>query len=454
MQEHESPERRGHAAAHLMTRGTLLRRAAAAGLALPTLGGVLAACGGGGESGGDDSAGPLRMTAWEAYPDQIRENLAVFERQYGRKVDLNLIPNIGYSPAIQTRLQGGQALDAYYNFAYNSTKFVDAGWAAELNDFEGVDDMLGDMFPTAAERHKLPDGRVISVPYFSAVHLPMYNARHLDENGISGPPETKEELYDQCEKLKSAGIRAPYTAYWTKQFCEEYFILYLVAEGITPFGDDGSPAFADDPRTADVLEWWKAMLHDGMAPRGVLTDDPGQHVAAMGQGNATFFVLHHYFLKEIRGTGGPQAENVELAYRMPGDGSSLQIGEVVQMGGQAGGQRAEDAWNLLKFYGWRDDEGKYRTFISWAEAAALLGPYPELFEDDEFLSAFPRYYDMEQLRDAFEQSQVVPARVAPWYASFQTAVGDRIHAMLLDQASVQDTISTLAEDARNFGAAS
>jgi multiple sugar transport system substrate-binding protein len=395
------------------------------------------------------------MTAWEAYPDQIRENLATYASQYGPKVKLSLIPNIGYTPALQTRLQGGADIDVFYNFAYNSTKFIDAGWAAKLDGLPGVEDMLADMFPSSAARHKLPDGRIVSVPYFSAVHLLMYNARQLKENGISGPPQTKEDVYDQSKKLKAGGVNAPYAAYWTKQFAEEYFILYLTAEGIEPFDDKGAPTFADDPKTEGVLEWWKAMLDDGLVAKSILTDDPGKHVAAMAQGNSAFFTLHHYFLKEIRGAKGKESKHVELAYRMPGAaGTSLQIGEVVQLGAKAGGKRAEDAWNLLKSYGWKDKDGKYGTFISWAKSAALLGPYPALFDDPDFKSAFPAYYDMGQLKQAFEASKVVPTRVAPWYASFQTKLGDRIHAMLLGQASVKDTIKTLADDARNFAAAS
>ena len=469
---HEDPQAGPQAldrAGDLMSRKTLLRRAAAVGLSVPTVA-WLAACGGGDDNsaGGKDSSasvagdadgtgftGVLAMTAWEAYPDQIRENLKTFEQQYGNKVKLSLIPNIGYGPAIQSRLQGGQEIDAFYNFAYNSTKFVDAGWAAKLNGLPEVDAMLADMFPTAAERHKLPDGRIISVPYFSAVHLPMYNEKHLKDNGISAPPQSLQDVYDQSKKLKDAGISAPYGAYWTKQFAEEYFILYLVAEGIVPFDEKGAPTFQDDEKTTGVLEWWTSMYRDGLVAKSILTDDPGKHVAAMAQGNSSFFTLHHYFLKEIRGAKGPQSRNVTMGYRMPGaNGQSLQIGEVVQLGGKVEGHRAAKAWDLLRSYGWKDKEGRYGTFISWAESAALLGPYPGLFEDQQFQKAFPSYYDLPELQKAFEGSQVVPARVLPWYSSFQTKVGDRIHAMLLGQANVKETIDGLAGDARNFAASS
>jgi multiple sugar transport system substrate-binding protein len=296
-----------------------------------------------------------------------------------------------------------------------------------------------------------PDGRIISVPYFSAVHLLHYNAKQLEDNGIAGPPTTLSDLYSQCEQLKAAGIAAPYAAYWTKQFVEEYLILYLVAEGIVPFDADGNPVFQDDPKTIDVFSWWQSMYQDGLTSPTILTDDPGAHVIAMAQGNSSFFTLHHYFLNEVRNTDGPEAENVTLAYTMPGaNGQSLQIGEVVQLGTKDAGPRADQAWELLKFYGWKDADGRYGTFISWAQAAALLAPYPGLFADEEFRAAFPESYDLDALSSAFEASQVVPARVLPWYASFQTKVGDRIHELLLGDASPEETASRLADDAKEF----
>ncbi|MBO4205264.1 ABC transporter substrate-binding protein [Micromonospora echinofusca] len=443
----------GLTGASLSRRG-MLRGALAAGLAVPSVP-LLAACGGSSQPKTNDTPGTLSMTAWEAYPEQIRALLAKFKDQSAVPVDLSLIPNVGYGPALQTRLQGGQAIDVFYNFAYASTKYVDAGWAATLNKLPGVEELIDDMFPASAARHRLADGRIISVPYFSAVHSLMYNENQLRKNGIAAPPATKEEVYAQSKKLKAAGVPSPYAAYWTKQFLEEYFLVYLLADGITPFDGKGAPAFADDPRTLEVMEWWKSMYQEGLTSKEVLTADPGAHVTAMAQGNSSFFELHHYFLQIVRTTDGPESKNVTMLYRSPGtSGKTLQIGEVIQLGAKAGGQRAQDAWKLLKFYGWKDDSGAYSTFSSWAKAAALLGPYPGLFKDKDFLAAFPSYFDMAKLEDAFaNQSDVVPARVTPWYASFQVKVGDRIQAMLLGQAGVKETVDSLASDAKNLAAA-
>ncbi|MDP3207772.1 MAG: hypothetical protein Q8M65_01360, partial [Rhodoglobus sp.] len=53
-----------------------------------------------------------------------------------------------------------------------------------------------------------------------------------------------------------------------------------------------------------------------------------------------------------------------------------------------------------------------------------------------------------KLETAFEDNtSAVSARVAPWYATFQTSVGDRIQSMLIGENDVASTIAGLADDA-------
>jgi multiple sugar transport system substrate-binding protein len=398
-------------------------------------------------------ARPLEFTAWEFQPDTIRGFLNDWTATSGVPVNLSLIPNVGYGPAIQTRLQGGAVIDVYYNFTYNSGKFVDQGWARNLADLPGVNDMLADMFEPARARHQLPDGRVVSAPYFSAAHVLHYNQKHLADNGIA-VPQTLQEQYDAAKALKDAGVASPYVAYWIKEFCEEYLMVYLLAEGITPFDDAGNPVFADDPKSVAVMEWWASMFRDGLTTATMLTDDPIKLAELMGSGDASFYVLHHYFLKIIRDLPAETAtakDDVTIEYRIPGaTGDTLQMGEVIQMGTQASGRTLDDAWSLMQFYGWKDQEGELRTFKAWAAAGALACPYPAFFEDPDVQASYGPYYDMPALADVFEsRSSVVSARALPWYQPFQVKVGERIHALLLGQASAADTVTGLADDVRS-----
>ena len=386
----------------------------------------------------------LQFYGWDFQPDVIRQHLDNFEAGYGIPVELNIIPNVGYSTGIQTKLLGGVQMDVYYNFKYNSTRFFNAGWARRMDDLPDADAVMSDMFASSVPSYTTPEGQLISMPYFSAVHVLHYNERLLSASGFDAPPETKQELYDQCVQLKNDGVEAPYLAYWIKEFCEEYLKVYLLSEGIMPFSPAGEPAFADDSRSADVLEWWQAMFQDGLTSPTQLTDQPGEQMTAMQNGTAAFYVLHHYFLKLMNSGGGPEVEHLRIADRMPGsDGKTFQMGEVVQMADNANVDRS---WELVKFYTWKDQNGERSVHRSWAEAAALGAPYPDFFDDPVVQANYGDFYDFAQIKSMFaDNSDVVQARNQPWYSEFQTHVGDEVQRTLQGNLSPADCVSSLAD---------
>ena len=386
----------------------------------------------------------LQFYGWDFQPDTIRQHLDNYTAQSGTAVDLHIIPNVGYSTGLQTKILGGVHMDVYYNFKYNSTRFFNAGWARRMDDLPDADAVMSEMFASSVPSYTTPDGQLISMPYFSAVHVLHYNERLLSASGFDAPPDTKQALYDQCKKLKEDGVEAPYLAYWIKEFCEEYLQVYLLSEGITPFSPEGEPTFADDSRTADVFEWWQAMFQDGMTSPTQLTDQPGEQMTGMQNGTSAFYVLHHYFLKLMNSGGGPEVDHLRIAGRMPGsDGKTFQMGEVVQM---SDGPNVDKSWDLVKFYTWKDANGERSVHKSWAAAAALGAPYPDFYDDPEVQANYGDYYDFEQIKDMFaNNSDVVQARNQPWYSEFQTHVGDEIQRMLQGNLAPADAVTSLAD---------
>ena len=87
-----------------LSRRSFLKRTGAAGLAaaaapLLSRAGTVAA------AEMPEGSRELRFNAWEFQPDTIRQHLDDWTARTGVPVDLSLIPNVGYGPAIQTRLQ-------------------------------------------------------------------------------------------------------------------------------------------------------------------------------------------------------------------------------------------------------------------------------------------------------------------------------------------------------------
>ena len=389
---------------------------------------------------------PLEFYAWDFQPDQIEVFINQFSDTTGIPANVNIIPNVGYNAGLQTKIMGGVHMDVFYNFRYNTSKYYYAGWARRLDDMPDADKILGDMFSNAVPLYTAQDGALICLPYFNAVHMLHYNEKFVKDAGFDGPPQTKQDVYDQCKKIKEAGIApSPYAAYWSKEFCEEYLMVYLLSDGITLFDENYDPVWQDDPGAADVFDWWQALYVDELAAPSLLTDQPTQLLTSIQEGNSAFFTLHHYFLKPIREAGAKESDNITLSGYMPGkSGETFLMGEVIQMAAEPTSLSA--AWELMKFYGWKDASGQLSTFKEWAKAAALACPYPEFFEDTEVQEAYGSFYDFPMLVDVFQnRSDPVQARNAVWYPEFQTYVGDAIHELLKGEKTGKETSAALAD---------
>ena len=302
------------------------------------------------------------------------------------------------------------------------------------------------MFPNAVPLYTGQDGSLICLPYFNAVHVLHYNKAYVEKAGFSGPPKSKQDIYDQCKKMKDMGLAdIPYSAYWIKDFCEEYLMVYLLSEGIKIFDEKYDPVFQDDPATVGVFEWWQALYKDGLAAPTMLTDRSTQDQTVLAEGKAAFFTLHHYFLKGIRDAKAKESDNIFLADWMPGKtGTTFLMGEVIQMGGEP--SNLDNAWALMKFYGWKDKSGQLRTFKAWAKAAALACPYPAFFDDPEVQAAYGALLRLQGAGGHLQESlRSCPGPQRAVVPDFQVFVGDTIHQLLKGEISPADTSEALAD---------
>lgn len=409
-------------------------------------------CAGGGDKGKAAPAGtdePLHFYAWLFMPDKIEEYNQYFEEHWDEQTEVHILPNLGYVPAMQVKIMGGVRMDVMYNFSWNQLRWINVGWAADLTDKPGVDEIMDDIIDSAKGLYTTDDGRIVSLPYFLAPFVTMYNPVLLEKAGYDHYPKSKEEMYEMCKALKAIGVKNPYIAYWNQDFVDRYFFIYLISEGIDPFDANHNPTFQNNPDTKRVFQWWVDMYQDGMTSPTILTDFITDFALMMQEGEASFYNLHHYFLKGIQEAGATYSKDVICGPNEPGKtGTNMLIGEVLQLGGNS--PDPDRAWELLKFYSWKNKEGEYHVPKTWALAAGLLEPYKGFYKDPEIVSNFKPWIDWDLLMDIVNNnSKIIPVRQQIWYPEWRTDAAPILHKMILADISVDDAIAQLAELAKN-----
>lgn len=186
-----------------------LKTVAAAGLAVATIVG-LAACGGS-NSSSDGENGKVQMTFWhnsttgdgKAY----FENLAkTFETEHPN-VTIKIVPvqNEDYDGKIQTALQDPSSAPTIF-YSRGGQKLKDMANAGQVKDITAdVSSTVTTKMKAALNGHTI-DGKIYGVPITAQPGGFWYSKDLFEKAGIASTPTTMDELKQDVQKLKDAGI--------------------------------------------------------------------------------------------------------------------------------------------------------------------------------------------------------------------------------------------------------
>lgn len=224
MQEHSrrpSPDGQFSYGSETITRAQLLRRLGAAGLAVPTLSTLLAACGSDDDKKASTSAGGGRadfagetLTFLAAQPQAGAARLlkAEFERATGARVRYTVVPYDQIQAKATLDVQSGAAQFDVFQYWYTSV-----GALADQGVFEDITDWVesngdidaGDFIASIYDPYSLFDGKRYGLPFDGDYHILFYNTEIFEEARVE-PPTTWEEYVDVAAeitaKLKRRGI--------------------------------------------------------------------------------------------------------------------------------------------------------------------------------------------------------------------------------------------------------
>ena len=168
---------------------------------------AFAACGSDGSSEG--SGGTTTITWWHnsnnepgmGYYEQVAKD---FEADHpGVKIEISAMAHEDMVDKLDAAFQSGDIPDIYMERGGGElADHVDAGMVRDLSDdaSEEIDKIGGSVGGWQI------DGKTYALPFSLGVVGVWYNTELFDQAGITAPPTTMDEWYDDIAKLKDAGI--------------------------------------------------------------------------------------------------------------------------------------------------------------------------------------------------------------------------------------------------------
>lgn len=170
-----------------------------------------------------------------------------------------------YRDKLRTQISTGDAPDIFTVDSYaDLALFSESGKLMDMTELLQEEEMSSVFIEGAVDTAKV-DGKNYGIPYENAVIPLMYNEKLLKEAGVETVPQSFEELFEACEKLKANGVfpLCQMTAdnAWTSMLWYSYA---LAACG----GEDVYEKGLDDPAFVEAAELLKKM-YDYTSPDAV-----------------------------------------------------------------------------------------------------------------------------------------------------------------------------------------
>ena len=299
-------------------------------------------------------SGEITFSFW-GVPEEvdIQEKLAdaFMKANPNIKVTLDHVSGAGdYNQTILTRIAGGTAPDVFYLGEVMSPIYAERGVVEDLLPYaqrDGID--FNDYWPGVLSPCGYDDGHLWAFAKDCGPYFIYYNKADFDEIGEPYPDGTwtLDEFEEVAKKLTKTDDSGKVTRYgfagengWTSWFAFAY-------KNGGQIMDESGQRFVDDPKTAEVLQWYFDLANiDHVATNpDTMTSMGGAEVDAFKGGVASMIVggrFMTYFLADFDGEYGFTT--------FPTNSGKEQCLQFVALGMAKDSQNKEASWEFIKFY--------------------------------------------------------------------------------------------------------
>lgn len=431
------------------TRRIFLRTAP---LAAGTLAAALAACGPqrAGPPGDRPAAtkGPvaIKLQMWDYRPDIVRSNVDRFEQENpGVKVDG---PETGpccavYRQRMNTNFLAGEAMDAMYLRDEDVAEWAEANWIRVLDDMPGSKELAKDEygFVHIQTHYK---GKRYGTIYYIGLQEMLYNRAHLQQVGISKPPETLDQLREAALQLKRQRV-VEFPIWGTPSYA--LVVIAYLATGGKVFDEKTNALFGKDPMFKQIVDW-HIQAFQGDKIFGSVPDVQ----APFDNGKSSFTWTSFYDLKRLNG----MATGAVAGAGQPGGGAAGQLMNGLNPGlaaGKTGGdgicrqyavakesKHPLETWKLISFLGGKDKAGQYSVAKRWWLEQGLWFGYKPLEQDPEVRKSAEGWGDIVIAGKVIQGAQPRPGIAAPWSDKWRTDMGPLFTEIMQGQRTSKDGI--------------
>ncbi|HYH31143.1 MAG TPA: sugar ABC transporter substrate-binding protein [Pseudonocardia sp.] len=238
--------------------------------------GGLAACGSSGSSGAG-GADRLRFALWANTDAELGAFTAItdaFRQQTGVTVEIENLAYAQMRPAIDSRLQSGDAPDLFRVSYTDIGAYTSTGALADLSAQLG--DGFGDAFTPALWSAVLAEGAPVGVPHHTDCSAFVYNVDAFTRAGITEVPATLdeawtwEEFIELMERVKAANPdSSAFGVNW--QLGGAYrWLSFLGQAGGAVYDESMQQVTIDSPAGRRALEFTKSFYDRGLHPANLL----------------------------------------------------------------------------------------------------------------------------------------------------------------------------------------
>ena len=391
----------------------------------------------------------LKLTGWPYEVDVVTENLGRFTEQTDHDAVFLPFPSNEYHDKMVASFVAGTEFDVAYVRDSYLAEWASAGWIVPITGLPNSEELLADL-PQGIIEQMSYNGEVYGLPYYSGVQTMAYNAAHLAAAGLDAPPATWDEMLEQAQAIKDAGV-VDYPILMQLRSGENYLLreweTLTASRGGRLFDDDLNPLFhLEDSPARQALEWLTQGLDAGLIDPASITDDDG--TLLMAAGATSFMTTTDYTLKAMNDPEQSNAAGDIKNALVPGtdDVKSGTWGYVRLYAITNNAEDKDAAWQLVQFLGGKDATGVYFVPKRWALEFGLgFSPAP-LYEDEDVRSSISGWIDPDLLSEQAEYAISRPYRFVPFFSDWEIGSWGPLQAAILGDADKGDVLNELAEE--------